>query len=170
MLARQGRGLSKAIEEAKWNRLADHMQTYHSHFKVEFDKIYKLADGSFNDRGMPLQMYLRICDQLVKHLTAHHTIEERYIFPVLAKRMPEFRDDEKHLKSHHGIHDGLDRLSALISGWSKDAKTYSPVEMRSCLDSWRTILFEHLDEEVRDLSAENMQKHWKLEELDQIPM
>lgn len=25
-----------------------------------------LADGSFNDRGMPLQMYLRICDQLVK--------------------------------------------------------------------------------------------------------
>lgn len=24
--------------------------------------------------------------------------------------------------------------------------------------------------QVRDLSAENMKKHWKLEELDQIPM
>lgn len=43
---------------------------------------------------------------MITDLTAHHTIEERYIFPVLAKRMPEFRDDEKHIKSHHAIHDG----------------------------------------------------------------
>lgn len=89
--------------------------------------IRQLADGSFNSRGMSLQMYLRVCDQFVRRqfdpgilssqlvsdhsrmfadLTGHHTIEERYIFPVLAKRMPEFRDDEKHITSHHAIHDG----------------------------------------------------------------
>lgn len=28
----------------------------------------------------------------------------------------------------------------------------------------------HLDEEVQDLSAENLKKYWTLEELDKIPM
>ncbi|KZT72080.1 hypothetical protein DAEQUDRAFT_723246 [Daedalea quercina L-15889] len=170
MFGRQSRGLSKAMQEAKWNSIADHMQSFHDHFKVEFNNIYKLADGTFNSRGMSLHMYLRICSQLVRHLTAHHTIEERYVFPVLAKRMPEFREDDKHIKAHHAIHEGLEKLDVLISKWSKDTKTYSPAEMKGCLDSWREVLFEHLDQEVQDLGAENMKKYWKLEELDQIPM
>lgn len=38
----------------------------------------------------------------------HHTIEEREIFPILAKRMPDFDHNVEgvHLKSHEGIHDG----------------------------------------------------------------
>jgi len=164
------RGLSKAIEEAKWNRVADHMRSFHDHFKVEFDKIYQLADGSFTSRGMSLQMYLRTCNQLVRHLTTHHTIEERYIFPILAERMPEFREDDVHIKSHQGIHDGLDKLSALISKWNKDQTTYNPTEMRTCLDSWREVLFVHLDQEVQDLGGENMKKYWTLQELANIPM
>ena len=39
-------------------------------------------------------------------LTMHHTIEERHIFPLLAKKMPEFRANEAHIKSHQGIHIG----------------------------------------------------------------
>jgi hemerythrin-like domain-containing protein len=39
----------------------------------------------------------------------HHTIEERFLFPILAKRMPQFKDE--HIESHKGIHDG--ELSAL---------------------------------------------------------
>ena len=42
-------------------------------------------------------------------LTAHHTIEERHIFPYLAKRMTAFQNDEVHLKSHEGIHHGVFR-------------------------------------------------------------
>lgn len=36
----------------------------------------------------------------------HHTIEERHIFPILAKRMEAFQDNEVHLKSHEAIHHG----------------------------------------------------------------
>lgn len=39
-------------------------------------------------------------------LTVHHTIEERHIFPILAKRMPAFQNNDVHIQSHHGIHDG----------------------------------------------------------------
>ena len=48
-------------------------------------------------------------------LTVHHTIEERHIFPNLAKRMPSFKEDEQHIKSHHGIHEGRSALPPFSS-------------------------------------------------------
>lgn len=95
--------------------------------------VRQMADGSFNNRGLSLGLYLRHAEQfryrtpvisyllncfanrfgvyhhLFVELTMHHTIEEQHIFPVLAKRMPSFRNDEAHLKSHHGIHEGTHR-------------------------------------------------------------
>jgi len=44
---------------------------------------------------------------------------------------------------------GLEKLSNLIEKWKSDPKTYSPVGMRSCLDDFQPVLFQHLDEEVR---------------------
>jgi len=160
--------IAKQREEARWNRLADGMRRFHNYFKMEFDNIYKLADGSFNEHHMSLPMFLREIDGLHKHLTAHHTIEERYIFPDLAKRMPAFSQNEKHLKSHEGIHEGLDRLSLLTTAYRKDPTSYSPEKIRECLDSFRDVLMTHLDEEVEDLSAENMKKYWTLAELERI--
>ncbi|TCD69800.1 hypothetical protein EIP91_006113 [Steccherinum ochraceum] len=158
------------MEERRYNRMADHMSSFHEHFKREFNELYDLADGSFNKRGMNLRVYLRKADDLVKHLTMHHTIEERHIFPLLARKMPEFRANEAHIKSHHGIHVGLDAMSALLQKWKADPKEYSPEDMKACLDSWREVLFKHLDEEVRDLSATNMRKYWTLQEMDRLPM
>lgn len=43
---------------------------------------------------------------------------------------------------------GLDKLTDLISKYRKDPTSYSPTEMRACLDSFREVLFRHLDEEV----------------------
>lgn len=159
-----------AREERRWNRLADSMTHFHDYFKAEFNAIYEMADGSFNNRGMNLRMYLSAAGELRKHLTVHHTIEERHIFPVLARRMPAFQNDERHIKSHHAIHDGLDKLGALIAKWLAEPSAYDPQEMRACLDAWREVLFRHLDEEVQDLRGENMKKYWTLEEVDRIVM
>ncbi|PCH43647.1 hypothetical protein WOLCODRAFT_132876 [Wolfiporia cocos MD-104 SS10] len=115
-------------------------------------------------------MYLRSASQLVKHLTMHHTIEEQYIFPVLATRMPAFRQGEAHISAHEQIHHGLDKLSALLAKWTVSPSTYNPSEMRACLDDWREVLFMHLDQEVDDLLGENMKKYWKLEEMDSMPL
>lgn len=101
----------------------------------------------------------------------HHTIEERYLFPILGKTMPQFaaKDNGAHIASHHGIHEGtcfrlpginsdhfyiplkgLDRLGALVKKWSNAPSEYSPDEMRACLDSFKDVLFHHLDEEARN--------------------
>lgn len=89
--------------------------------------------------------------------------------------MDSFKPDESHLRSHRGIHEGkgapyrgltacglmfpagLDSLAVLIHKWKAEPSTYSPIEMKACLDNWRDVLFRHLDEEAGRISflAEN---------------
>jgi len=156
-----------AREQTRWNRLGNLMSQYHASFKHEFNTIYELADGSFSKQGLSLPDYLRVAHGLKTHLTAHHTIEERFVFPILAKRMPQFKGH--HLESHSGIHDGLDRLDDLLSKYRSDPSLYSPKDMKACLDSWREVLFRHLDEEVEDLQGDNLRKHsFTIQEIEQI--
>ncbi len=43
---------------------------------------------------------------------------------------------------------GLDALAELLNKYRRDQTTYSPDEMRECLNSFREVLFKHLDQEV----------------------
>lgn len=43
---------------------------------------------------------------------------------------------------------GLVELDRLVEQWENAPSTYSPTSMRACLDSFRDVLFRHLDEEV----------------------
>ncbi|KAG8811521.1 hypothetical protein FRC17_002421 [Serendipita sp. 399] len=144
------------------------MQYFHDMLQREYEAAYKMADGSFNKAGMSLRQYLRFVDgfrERLTDLTMHHDIEEAHVFPKLAKKMPEFRANERHKKSHKLIHDGLDRIEAAVKGFEEDNSSYNPVEMRTALDSFREPLYTHLAEEVRDLGAENMRKYWTLSEI-----
>ncbi|KAL0577322.1 hypothetical protein V5O48_004678 [Marasmius crinis-equi] len=165
------------------------MNNFHQWFKDEYNTLYevsypplthsrqvltgghlggKLADGSFTKRGLSLPLYLDSAQRLNHHLTMHHTIEERHIFPALATKMKEFSNDSEHLKSHRGIHDGMDKVQELVNRWKKEPASYSPEEMRACLDSFREVLFNHLDQEVADLKGENLKKYWTLEEIEKM--
>ena len=59
----------------------------------------------------PILSFVRFVSMLTRRclsgLTVHHTIEERHFFPILAKRMPMFQDNDVHLKSHEAIHHGM---------------------------------------------------------------
>jgi hypothetical protein len=107
------------------------------------------------------------------------------VFPLLAKRMTEFRANERHKNSHKLIHDGLDRLEAVVHEFRLTPSSYSPGKMRETLDSFREPLYTHLAEEVyvtkpsgciksdqlgfsRDLGAENMRKYWTLQEINRM--
>lgn len=43
---------------------------------------------------------------------------------------------------------GLDDLEVLLKKYKSEPSSYSPQELRECLDSFREVLFRHLDEEV----------------------
>jgi hypothetical protein len=38
------------------------------------------------------------------------------------------------------------------------------------MDSWGTVLWSHLEQEVKTLGAENMRKYWTIEEMRRMPM
>ncbi|CAE6438711.1 unnamed protein product [Rhizoctonia solani] len=145
----------------------DHLAANHTFTLV--DSIYAFSDGSFA-RIMPLPAYLRMIMEFHDHLDMHHNIEETYVFPVLAQKMPNFASNERHKNSHKVIHAGLDKLKDLVTGWKEVPTTFSPATLRSCLDEFKSPLFKHLEEEVRDLSAENLKKYYTLEEVDHLPM
>ncbi|KAF6762998.1 hypothetical protein DFP72DRAFT_986781 [Ephemerocybe angulata] len=160
--------LESLRRERRMNKLSDKMNQFHSYFKVAILPM-DLSKG----KGLSLPAFLRLMDDLIHHLTMHHTIEERYLFPTLGKKMPQFSDREtkgEHLESHKQIHEGLDKLSDLIKRWSSEPSTYSPAELKTCLDGFRGVLFRHLDDEVADLRGENLSKYFTEEEVARFPI
>jgi hypothetical protein len=72
--------------------------------------------------------------------------------------MPQFAKSGDHLKEHEQIHKGLDEYVDYIRKCRKDRKEWDGDKMKEIMDSFRDILFKHLDHEVESLKGENMKK------------
>jgi len=158
-----------ARREVRWNQLSNDMKMYHDHFLEEFDYALKFSDGSFS-KITSLSGYLYRISQFIQHITNHHNVEESYFFPLLAKRMPEFGPNQNHKDAHKQIHAGLDKLLELVHKYRQDQTSYSPEEMKACLESFQDVLKRHLREEVESLKGENMKKYFTWEEYNKLPM
>lgn len=100
----------------------------------------------------------------------HHTIEEEHIFPVLAARMPHFREERELLTQHKRIHEGLERLEGYVRECRSGERELRLGEVKGLMDGFGEVLWSHLDEEVVNLGAENMRRYWSLEEMERMPM
>ena len=119
---------------------------------------------------MSIRQFLALGDQFCSSLTVHHGIEERYIFPVLAERMPSFKDQEHLKKQHEGIHAGLDVFEKYLKDCRSGEKELRlRDEMKGIMDTFGEVLWKHLDDEVEELKAENMRKFWTAKEVQAIP-
>lgn len=136
------------MTDREWNHLSTRMAAFHAKFRHDYKLIYALAD-SYDRRGLTLRKFVDYALQFNENLTFHHTIEDVHIFPVLATRMPEFRDE--HPESHRLIHDGLDRYVAYLSSVKSAPQKYDPAALRANMDSFHDHLFNHLDEEEKCL-------------------
>ncbi|CAI7608276.1 unnamed protein product [Penicillium manginii] len=113
-----------------------------------------------------IMMGLQFCSQL----DFHHSIEEQHIFPVLAKKMPEFRKELDLLKQHKQIHAGLEKLEAYLEKCRSGEEDMRREEVRRLMEGFGKVLWQHLDEEVQTLKAENMRQYWSVEEMRRLPM
>lgn len=83
------------------------MLPFHAHFRHSLKTIQQtLALPTI--QALPLKSLTNLLNtsiSLTKHLEGHHGIEERFIFPLLATRLPQF--GQEHLKEHAKMHDDL---------------------------------------------------------------
>jgi hypothetical protein len=88
---------------------------------------------------------------------------------MLASRMPVFRDKQAMKAQHKLIHVGLDKLEAYVAECKAGKRELRLSEMGEILEGFGSVLWTHLDEEVRNLAAENMRKYWSLEDMRRFP-
>jgi hypothetical protein len=84
--------------------------------------------------------------------------------------MPAFRTELELLTQHKQIHAGMEKLEAYLGQCRSGEKDLRMEQMKEIMDSFGDVLWSHLDDEVKELGAENMRKYWTIEELRRMPM
>ncbi|KAI1328443.1 hypothetical protein F5Y16DRAFT_369052 [Xylariaceae sp. FL0255] len=178
-------------EFRSYNRHAEHMNAFHNHFRQTWNLLYTAASSGKRPSGLSIRGFINTGLQLVSHLETHHGIEEAYIFPHLARKMPEFRtgkeknlppstisgEEEKKgkkqaaelLQQHKEIHKGMDGMQEYLRKCLSGEADLEMSVLKEQMDTWGAVLWKHLDQEVKTLGAENMRRYWTLEEMNQIP-
>ncbi|GAW22729.1 hypothetical protein ANO14919_122720 [Xylariales sp. No.14919] len=183
-----------AYEFKEYNRLAEHMDAFHNHFRSSWNLLYTSASSGRRAQGMSIRAFLNAGLEFISHLEMHHSIEERFVFPDLAKRMPEFRnglernpsgdgskakssDQESKrrkaaelLQQHVEIHEGMEGLRDYLRRCLSGETELQMGVLKAQLDTWGTVLWTHLDQEVLALGAENMRRYWSLDEVRKMRM
>ena len=149
-----------------FNRLADQMSFYHGMLRKSWDTLYNgTSPHSTSGRKPSSRELITAGLHFCSHLQLHHDIEEAHWFPVLARRMPGFQDDGFAKEQHRQMHAGLDKLTPYLEDCKRGARDLRRDEVRDIMDSFKDVLWTHLDAEVVELGADNMQKYWTLDEM-----
>lgn len=140
----------------------------HNHFRHTWNEMYSACTNNKRPAGQSIRQFITMAVEFCSGLSMHHSIEENYLFPKLAKKMPGFGKGEDLLKQHQAIHAGMDKLEAYLAGCQRGETDFSLVKVKKLMDSFGAVLWAHLDEEVRTLGAENMRRYWTVGELRRL--
>ena len=89
---------------------------------------------------------------------------------VLATKMSAFRKELELLTQHKQIHAGLEKFEEYLGQCKSGEKDLRLDELKEVMEGFGDVLWSHLDDEVKQLSAENMRKYWSVEEMRRMPM
>ncbi|CZT05890.1 hypothetical protein WAI453_005335 [Rhynchosporium graminicola] len=162
-----------AAEFRAYNSMAEHMEYFHTHFRQSWTLLYSACESKKRPSNLSLKQFLSTGLQFCSHLSTHHAIEEQHIFPVLAQKMPEFKQGKNAaelLRQHKQIHKGMDEFEAYLERCRSGETELQLGVLKEKMDSWGTVLWTHLEQEVKTLGAENMRRYWTVEEMRRMPM
>jgi len=156
-----------------YNSMSEHMEYFHNHFRQTWNMLYGACTNNKRPSSLSLKQFINAGLQFCSHLTTHHGIEEQYVFPMLAVKMPEFKagpNAAELLRQHKEIHKGLDGFEEYLKKCKSGETELDLKTLKLKMDTWGEVLWKHLDQEVKTLGAENMRKYWTLEEMRRMPM
>jgi len=74
------------------------------------------------------------------------------------------------LKQHEEIHKGMDVFEEYLKKCKSGETELELAVLKEKMDTWGEVLFQHLDDEVRELEADVMRRYWTLAEIKAIPI
>ncbi|EST07664.1 hemerythrin/HHE cation-binding motif [Kalmanozyma brasiliensis GHG001] len=160
-----------------WDCLYHGMLPFHEHFRHSISQISTLlltlaptSPSPPKNKVTNLAQLLYISSSLCSSLETHHAIEERFIFPTLAKKLPQFAHSSQHTKEHEQMHHALESLEAYIAEVSKalrSGKLKNAAELEEVFDyekmdklvqGLKGVLLPHLAAEEASLRADVVKK------------
>jgi len=139
--------------------------TQHNHFRSTWTTLHTATQTNKRPPNMSIRAFIALGLSFVQSLTMHHNIEEAHVFPMLATKMPRFREQEAMKAQHRAIHDGLDRFGRYLEGCRGGERELRLGELGEIMDGFGDVLWQHLDQEVKELEAANMRRFWTVEEM-----
>ncbi|KZF22354.1 hypothetical protein L228DRAFT_239331 [Xylona heveae TC161] len=159
-----------AKEFREYNRMAEHMDMFHNHFRQTWNTLYRACEAGRRPAGFSIRAFISMGIDLCEMLEMHHGIEEAHVFPRLAARMPAFKRELELVSQHREIHRGLESLQAYLQKCRSGETDLRLDELKEVMDGFGKVLWQHMDDEVKELGAENMRKYWSLEEMRKMRM
>ncbi|KAF7904115.1 hypothetical protein EAF00_001449 [Botryotinia globosa] len=156
-----------------YNSMAERMNYFHNHFRQTWTLLKTATINNQRPRNLSLRQFLQTGLSFLSQLEAHHGIEEQHIFPVLARKMPEFANGKNAaelLRQHREIHKGMDVMQEYLEKCRDGETELSLRVLGEKMDGFGEVLWKHLDQEVETLGAENMRRYWSKEEMRRLPM
>jgi hemerythrin-like domain-containing protein len=169
-----------------YNSMAEHMEYFvsssavhqdaeltkaqHNRFRASWNLLYGACESGKRPSNISMRQFLSTGLDFCSHLEMHHNIEEQHIFPVLAKKMPAFQHELQMRSQHKEIHAGLVKLQKYLEEVRSGERELILKELKVVMDGFGKVLWEHLNDEVKQLGAENMRTFWTLEEMRRMPM
>lgn len=151
-----------------YNRLAEEMDHFHQALRATWERLWAETSGSSHQ--LSTAALVRLGLDFCNHLRGHHSIEELYLFPLLGEKMPNFRPGHFATEQHREIHRGLDRVQSYLDACQKGESVLQREKLRELMDVFGSVLWQHMDDEVRELGADNMKKYWTEEEMKKLPL
>jgi hemerythrin-like domain-containing protein len=142
----------------------------HNHFRQTWTTLHTACVAQKRPSGYSIRQFLSLGLEFCSQLEMHHGIEERHIFPVLARKMPAFQKELELLTHHKLIHAGLEKMQEYLEDCRSGERELRLTELKGLMDGFGDVLWTHLDAEVKELGAENMRKFWSPEEMRRMPM
>ena len=152
-----------------WDCLYHGMLPFHENFRHTISQISALLttlspSSPSKTKLNNLANLLYLSAALCHHLETHHTIEERYIFPILAKKLPQFGHSSQHTNEHQQMHKAIHNLERYVEEVSKNLRAgkvkageldevYDHAKMVKLVDELKVVLLPHLEAEEASLRA-----------------
>ncbi|KAF4635909.1 hypothetical protein G7Y89_g2180 [Cudoniella acicularis] len=125
-----------AAEFRVYNSMAEHMEYFHNRFRQTWTTLHTSCVQNRRAPSMSLKTFLSTGLSFCHHLSTHHAIEEQHIFPILRRKMPEFRNTAELLQQHKDIHKGMDLFEAYLESVRSGERELELSVMKEKMDCW----------------------------------